>query len=317
MKLNINSHCDKIFLLEQNDKFTIYKLKLSNGEGTVTIFPIFSGINLIKLDINAKSYRPDMIIQGNVIEINYCFKGRFECQMEDGCLQYVGEGDLFLKHPDNDWTNIELPLGYYQGLVIAIDLDKASVKWDSVIDGMPKNICESLNRYFVNDKCFMIQSKEQTEHIFSDMYSVSEKVREVFYKIKTMEILLYLYCFDPATENQVRIYARQQVDIVKQIYKHITEEFSSRFTIESLSRDYCISATALKKNFKDLYGKPLATFMKEYRIKKASDMLCATSKSISEISCLVGYESQSKFTVAFKDIMNLTPLEYRQAHFKN
>lgn len=317
MKLNTNSHFDQIILTEKNDKFASYKLKLSGGEGTATLFPVFPGIDLIKLDINAQSYRPDMIIQDDVLEINYCFKGRFECQMEDGCLQYVGEGDIFLKHPDNNWNNIDLPLGYYKGLVIAIKLCYTPEKWNSLLAGMPENICESLNRYFTKDKCFMIQSKDKTEHIFSDMYQVSEEIREVFYKLKTLEILLYFYSLDPAREKQTRIYARQQVDIVKQIYKRITDEFSTRFTIEDLSRDYCISSTTLKKNFKDLYGKPLATFMKEYRIKKAAEMLCETSKSVSEISNLVGYESQSKFTVAFKDITKLTPLEYRQVQLKN
>jgi len=236
--------------------------------------------------------------------------------MEDGCLQYVGEGDIFLSPLQNHCDSIELPLGYYQGVVITIDMSIASVQWEGLLSGIPASIFHTLGRFFLHDECFLIQSKEQIKHIFSSMYSVPEEIRWAYYRLKITELLLYLYYFDPASEKQERIYARQQVEIVKQIQKHITEQLDQRFTIEELAREYCISTTSLKKYFKDIYGQPLATFMREYRIRKAAVLLCETEQSIADISVSVGYEKQGKFTVVFKDLMKVTPLEYRKSHRK-
>ncbi|WP_353096027.1 AraC family transcriptional regulator [Tissierella praeacuta] len=314
MTLNTILNFDEGILLEKSHDHATYKLKVEGGDGTASVYSIFPGIEVAKVNISSYQYSSGIVKSENAIEINHCWAGRVECRMKDGCFQYVGEGDIFLRHPQNHWDSIELPLGYYQGFVITIDLDAAPVQWESLLPGMPNNICKTLKRFFLHDECFMIQSKGQIKHIFSGMYSAPKAVRGAYYRLKIMELLLYLYYFDPASEKQVRIYARQQVDIVKQIQKRITEQLSYRFTIEELAREYCISSTALKKHFKDLYGQSLAAFMKEYRIRKAAVLLCETERSIADISISVGYESQSKFTVAFKKLMKVTPLEYRKNH---
>lgn len=52
--------------------------------------------------------------------------------------------------------------------------------------------------------------------------------------------------------------------------------------------------------------------MKEYRIKQAAVLLRQTQATISEIAKQVGYENQSKFATAFRDIFNIAPAEYRK-----
>ena len=52
--------------------------------------------------------------------------------------------------------------------------------------------------------------------------------------------------------------------------------------------------------------------MKEYRMKRAAILLRQTQATIAEISNQVGYENQSKFATAFRDVMKITPAEYRK-----
>ena len=69
--------------------------------------------------------------------------------------------------------------------------------------------------------------------------------------------------------------------------------------------------------FKSVYGLPIASYMKHYRISRAAQMLRETDESISSISASVGYESQSKFSKAFKDVMNILPTDYRKKMLVN
>ena len=57
--------------------------------------------------------------------------------------------------------------------------------------------------------------------------------------------------------------------------------------------------------------------MKEYRIRQGARLLLETSESISRIAALVGYESQSKFTTAFKSIMGVLPTDYRKQYLQS
>lgn len=171
------------------------------------------------------------------------------------------------------------------------------------------NISEMIKRFFVQDDCFLIQAKEELRHIFACMYMVPEEAKSCYFRLKALELLIYLHYFNPSGEKQKKIYARQQVETVKQIQKQITAEPGQRFTIEELAQQHCISPTALKTNFKGVYGQSIAAYMKEYRIRQAVSLLRETQKNVSEIAAEVGYESQSKFGAVFKEMMKISPLE--------
>lgn len=78
-----------------------------------------------------------------------------------------------------------------------------------------------------------------------------------------------------------------------------------------MSKEYGISRTALKSCFKDIYGKSIASYTKVFRMQYAAVMLRDTSKKVSEIAAEVGYENQSRFAAAFKEIIGASPLKYR------
>lgn len=98
---------------------------------------------------------------------------------------------------------------------------------------------------------------------------------------------------------------------ITEIHNFITSDLSKRHTIKELSLKFHINQTTLKMTFKRIYNMPIASYLKEYRIKESIKLLTTTDKCIYEISKLVGYESQSKFTESFKSVTGKLPKEYR------
>ena len=94
-------------------------------------------------------------------------------------------------------------------------------------------------------------------------------------------------------------------------------DLQERPTIEELAKEFLINTATLKNTFKGIYGQPIGTYMKEYRIKQAASLLRQTQATIAEIANKVGYENQSKFAAAFQNIMRITPAEYRKQNTKN
>lgn len=151
--------------------------------------------------------------------------------------------------------------------------------------------------------------------------------KEVFYtvcaneKSKTLhgfiEKLMSITCpdFDNKHEkiNQNSEYLDNQVKKIKEVHDYMKENLSQRITIDELSKKFAMNSTTLKTVFKDVYGTSIAAHIKEHRMEKAAELLVQTDLSISEISCQVGYESQSKFSMVFKEYYKLSPAEYRKS----
>ena len=85
-----------------------------------------------------------------------------------------------------------------------------------------------------------------------------------------------------------------------------------RITIEELSRQYLMNPTTLKAAFKEVYGTSIAAHMKQHRMERAAKLLRETNMSVAEIAQAVGYDSQSKFSAAFKACYQVLPREYRK-----
>ena len=103
------------------------------------------------------------------------------------------------------------------------------------------------------------------------------------------------------------------VQIVNEVHELLVNDITKRYTIEELSAKFHINQTTLKTTFKTMFGQSIGGYMKEYRIKRAKDMLCHSDAPIAEIACAVGYENQSKFTAAFRDVTGMLPRDYRKA----
>ena len=117
---------------------------------------------------------------------------------------------------------------------------------------------------------------------------------------------------DVSKEKRRELYTSPQVEIIKTIHKRLVSNLQERPTIDDLSKEYLINPTTLKDTFKGIFGQPIGSYMKEYRIKQAAILLRQTQATIAEIANNVGYENQSKFATAFRDILKITPAEYRK-----
>ena len=73
-----------------------------------------------------------------------------------------------------------------------------------------------------------------------------------------------------------------------------------------------ISATGLSTADVLVDGETIAAHMKKHRMEQAASLLLKTQNDIAAIAQAVGYESQSRFTAAFKETYGELPTEYRR-----
>ena len=61
-----------------------------------------------------------------------------------------------------------------------------------------------------------------------------------------------------------------------------------------------------------MYGLPIYTYARSQRMAAASKLLSGTDESILEIAGKFSYENGSKFARAFRNVMSVSPSEYRR-----
>lgn len=99
--------------------------------------------------------------------------------------------------------------------------------------------------------------------------------------------------------------------IIHQVHALLTADCKVHYTIEDLASRFHINQTTLKTSFKALYGQPIASYMKSFRVKKAQELLRLGSLSVAEVAREVGYENPSKFTQAFQRVTGVLPKEVK------
>ncbi|MBD5484433.1 MAG: helix-turn-helix transcriptional regulator [Lachnospiraceae bacterium] len=275
---------------------------------------LYPGIELTYLTLTTEHFSVHHAALDHILEINYCHSGRIGWEMGNGNSVYLGQKDFSL-HTMKTCADsiISLPNGDYEGLTISIDLRELTDNPPEVLSGTGITGTFLYDKFCKNSPITSLAGNEQTESIFSAFYGQPEHLQLSWQKIKVLELLLYLGGLKVDSKNCLTEYQSEQIEIIRKIHEQLTEHMEQRFTIETLSKQYLINPTTLKTMFKSVYGTSIAAHIKEHRMEKAAKLLRETSLSIAEIAESVGYDSQSRFTTAFKAYCGKLPKDYRNS----
>lgn len=96
------------------------------GSGSMTICPLFSGAELYYNDMHLVSFDETPAPARNVIEINHCRVGRYECSFGANSCCYLAAGDFAVCAAARKKSSSCFPLRHYHGITILLDLDAIS-----------------------------------------------------------------------------------------------------------------------------------------------------------------------------------------------
>lgn len=163
------------------------------------------------------------------------------------------------------------------------------------------------------NRCCILRQNPSVEHLFSELYTMPEPRETGYLRLKTVELLLFLSRLDAQKElQQTEYFNRHQVECARRAAGYISHDLTEHYTIEQLAAKVNLSPTALKKNFRGVYGTSLYAYLRRCRLQAAQKLLLETEAPIAEIAHRVGYENPNKFSSAFRQVYAMTPMEYRK-----
>lgn len=103
--------------------------------------------------------------------------------------------------------------------------------------------------------------------------------------------------------------------IVERALRLMHDHPARQWTMASLASRSGASRASLARRFNDLVGEPPMTFLKNWRMALAADLLCLPDETVGTVADKVGYSSPFAFSAAFKRVRGISPQDHRtQAH---
>ena len=147
-----------------------------------------------------------------------------------------------------------------------------------------------------------------------------ERRREVMEldTIRKMGKSVSLKEFCELLEREIRIVYQKKKDdnirnytILKAI-SYIREHYAERISLEDVAGRLNISSEYLSTLFRREIGINFSTFVSEFRVSQAKKILKGSDMKIYEISEKVGFTDTKYFNKVFKNIVGVSPKEYRE-----
>lgn len=304
---------DNVRRLCGDESCMVFQVQDDSGEGLMTCYTVFRGCYLIYNDFHMEQCHSGFSPNTQMFCIDHCREGRIEWSVDRNRYIYVEAGDMQVNTREHHCSRFVFPLRHYHGLTVGFDLEEAEDALLHVMEGFSVDIRKLRDKFCPEDRTFIMRAGVQINHIFSELYSLPEQVRQPYFKIKVLELLLFLDALDAPEGGEERPYFyKTQVDKVKDIVALLTADLEHWHTLEELSKRFAFPQTSLKQCFKGIYGCSISEYMKEYRMNAAALMLKNTQDSVISIAAKVGYGNPGKFAAAFRSVIGMTPTEYRK-----
>ena len=301
-------------LLARSDGCSVWQFRNETGDGTMTTYELFPGAMLSFNDFHMERFESSYVADRRLLAIDHCREGRMEYTPGSNMLAYTAAGDMKLDLREQHTGTFLFPSHHYHGLTVVFDRDIVSRSLPLEVRDFPVTPEKIIARWELGPYPRVARGAAEAEHIFSELYRVPEKIRIPYFKVKVLELLLYLDAISlPAEESEPPYFYKTQVEKIKSIKEFLTEHVAESFTQEELSRRFDIPMTPMKTCFRSVYGTAMGSWLTNYRMSLAAELLLRErGLSVAEIGGRVGYDNAGKFTETFKRVMKFTPSEYRK-----
>ena len=143
-------------------------------------------------------------------------------------------------------------------------------------------------------------------------FNLHQMVQLLYFKAKAYE-MLSLYFNQSADIDVAKSPFLAEEDNVLKIKKAkdiIIARMSEPPTLALLAKEINLPINKLKEGFKQVYGDSVFSFLLDYKLEVARQLLASGDHNVNEVGLKVGYSTASHFISAFKKKFGTTPKKY-------
>lgn len=101
--------------------------------------------------------------------------------------------------------------------------------------------------------------------------------------------------------------SRFKASCVRILQAHLDD---SEFEVTDFCAEIGMSRTQLHRKMKAMFGCSTTEYIRNYRLKKAVQLLRNSDNNISEVAYLTGFNSRNYFSRSFRQVFGMSPRKY-------
>ena len=293
-----------------------YSILPQYGKGMFSVYKIIPGMYVFFHDIELKNI-VENIVQGEllspVIKIEYCLDGRCtrNCPYRNVCMTSKGSTAYYVG--TEKFEQIDFSGGKYRSISIFCYLKEVEDSMEQLFGFFRYKLEEYYKKLSCRKKILVVETNAKSAHMINEIYKYIENDNIELFKIRIIELFLFeINNYDIYINKKEKYYKKSTIDKMKFVKIYIEENMEKHVTIAVLSDKFNVGSTELKQCFKHINGIGVYSYLKNYRMKVASELLISSDYNILAITNMIGYSNQSKFSASFKKEFGITPLKYRK-----
>lgn len=272
-----------------------------------------SGVTVWRFDdITTNAHLP-LQLAPHHYEAFFCLGGTLTLRRTRQRTELVSAQDILLLSSVGSLQMAQASTGL-RGLLVAVDgaCAGASLAALSALTGFgPLNTAAVGRRMQAHEGCAVIAASPWASATCANLALLTPPEQSRYAVFKALELLYLLSAHDLIAETPGNSNSAL-TQIVQEVASYMRCHLDERLTIDGLSTRFGVSPTALKKEFRRLYGQPLHAWLQEQRLTQAARLLRESTMTVLEVAQEVGYSSTSQFSAAFVRRFGHTPGQYRR-----
>lgn len=101
-----------------------------------------------------------------------------------------------------------------------------------------------------------------------------------------------------------------EINRIHECIQYVKENYAQPLDVEMLCLKSSLSPHKLQTGFRELYGNTVTSFIKNFRLEKAEELMRTTELNVSQIVYSIGLTSRSYFSKIFREKYELSPNDY-------
>ena len=254
----------------------------------------------------------DTIHCHNCLEINYVQQGSGHYLIEQK-IYPVEAGDIFIIN--NAERHMAVHGEDFSLLVMIFD---SSFVWEN-----PQEY-DYLEPFFNRNAQFSNRIRKDNEHygeLCEYIFKIEKEYKQqregwqLVVKASVLLFLAVLYRYYKAGHelggDSKNLY--KQYERISPILDYLHEKYTEAIELEDLSKLVMMNKTYMCSYFKEVMGITIFEYLQKVRINQSCRLLRTTDLPITEVALESGFNGSSYFNRAFKELLGVTPREYRKS----
>lgn len=278
----------------------------------MTEYQLFSGIRMVYRDLETFSECTSFPDRKDSLEVTCCVKGR--CGYNAGNNSYyLGEGCVAVRRHSADEAAPFFPTGHFKGISFLIDTQVPKDDLSGLLEGVdvhPHTLAEK----FCGEDCFIFTAQEEISELIGKLCGCAESGSVGRLRIKALELLIMLSDGEFVSEAKEHRCTVAQADKVREVCAYACSTMNEHYTVEQLSERSGMKQSQLKSTFRTVYGCSVYAYIRSQKMYTAARLLAETDRTVLDIAVDMGYFNGGKFAKAFRQVIGISPREYRAKH---